>query len=169
MAYSGKKETGPPLMGMQIADVASGSYNSIIGILAAVIHRHKTGQGQYIDISMTDGAIAFNACVAANFLVDSIEPERETLLLNGGSLYDFYETKDKKYMSFGALEVKFFEAFCYAINRPDLIPGGVQTENIEEIKPQMSNCSKQRQEKNGYKYFVIWTCAWNQCCLSPNR
>ncbi len=153
MAYSGKKETGPPLMGMQIADVASGSYNSIIGILAAVIHRHKTGQGQYIDISMTDGAIAFNACVAANFLVDSIEPEREALLLNGGSLYDFYETKDEKYMSFGALEVKFFEAFCYAINRPDLIPGGIQPENIEKIKPQIVELFKTKTREEWVQIF----------------
>jgi alpha-methylacyl-CoA racemase len=42
MSYSGKKQTGPALTGMQIADVASGSNNSIIGILAAVIHRQNT-------------------------------------------------------------------------------------------------------------------------------
>ena len=63
MSYSGKKDSGPSLMGMQIADVASGSYNSIIGILASVVCRNETGKGQYIDISMTDGAIAFNAMV----------------------------------------------------------------------------------------------------------
>ena len=39
MAYSGRKETGPVLTGMQIADIASGSYNSAVGILAAVVHR----------------------------------------------------------------------------------------------------------------------------------
>jgi len=55
-------------MGMQIADVASGSYNSIIGILAAVVYRKETGKGQYIDISMTDGAIAFNAMMGALIL-----------------------------------------------------------------------------------------------------
>jgi len=68
MSYSGKKNGGPSLMGMQIADVASGSYNSIIGILAAVVYRKETGKGQYIDISMTDGAIAFNAMMGALIL-----------------------------------------------------------------------------------------------------
>ncbi len=44
-SYSGKKETRPCLVGMQIADVASGSYNAVIGILAAVVYRNRTGRG----------------------------------------------------------------------------------------------------------------------------
>ncbi|MEA2014730.1 MAG: CaiB/BaiF CoA-transferase family protein, partial [Thermodesulfobacteriota bacterium] len=125
MSYSGKKDTGPSLMGMQIADVASGSYNAIIGILAAVVHRNETGKGQYIDISMTDGAIAFNAMVGGACLVNNEEPGREGFLLNGGSLYDFYETKDVKYVSFGGIEPRFFAAFCRTIGRLDLIESGV--------------------------------------------
>jgi len=108
MSYSGKKNGGPSLMGMQIADVASGSYNSIIGILAAVVYRKETGKGQYIDISMTDGAIAFNAMMGGAYLVDNEEPGRVKFLLNGGSLYDFYETKDREYISFGGIEPQFF-------------------------------------------------------------
>jgi len=61
---------------MQIADVASGSNNSVIGILAAVIHRKDTGKGQYIDISMTDGVMAFNAMTAAAYLGGAAEPKR---------------------------------------------------------------------------------------------
>ena len=63
MAYSGREETGPLLTGMQIADIAAGSNNSVIGILAAVIHRQQTGEGQYLDVAMTDGVMAFNAMV----------------------------------------------------------------------------------------------------------
>jgi len=134
MSYSGKKESGPSLMGMQIADVASGSYNAIVGILAAVIARHATGTGQHIDISMTDGAIAFNALVGGSYLVDGKEFGREDFFLNGGSLYDFYETKDGKYLSFGGLEHQFFSAFCEALDRPDLIPGGVMPPDVERVK-----------------------------------
>jgi Predicted acyl-CoA transferases/carnitine dehydratase len=108
MSYSGLKETGPVLTGMQIADIASGSYNSVIGLLSAIIYRQTTGKGQYIDISMTDGMMAFNAMVGAAFLVDGQEPGPEGHLLNGGSLYDFYETKDRRYLSFGGLEPQFF-------------------------------------------------------------
>jgi alpha-methylacyl-CoA racemase len=134
MSYSGRKESGPSLMGMQIADIASGSYNAIIGILAAVVSRNGSGQGQHIDISMTDGSIAFNAMVGGAYLVDNVEPEREGFFLNGGSLYDFYETGDGKYLSFGGLEPQFFADFCRAIDRPDLISGGVAPQNIDEVK-----------------------------------
>jgi len=124
-------------MGMQIADVASGSNNAVIGILAAVINRLHTGVGQHIDISMTDGMIAFNAMVGAGFLVDGCEPLREKEYLNGGALYDYYKTKDNKYISFGGLEPHFFANFCNAINRPDLIPGGIFPRNIKTIKKEI--------------------------------
>jgi len=68
-SYSGKKDTGPSLMGMQVADYG-GSYNAIIGILAALAHRHVTGEGQYVDVSMTDGMIAFNVTFGAAYLVN---------------------------------------------------------------------------------------------------
>jgi alpha-methylacyl-CoA racemase len=142
MSYSGKKETGPSLTGMQIADIASGSNNAVIGILAAVVHRDRTGKGQHIDISMTDGMIAFNAMFGAGFLVDGKDLARENTLLNGGSLYDFYETKDGHYMSFGGLEPQFFGAFCEIIDMPELIPGGVQPKDGVNIKKRVREIFK---------------------------
>jgi alpha-methylacyl-CoA racemase len=133
-SYSGKKKLGPSLMAMQIADVASGSNNAVIGVLAAVVYRNSTGKGQHIDISMTDGMIAFNALFGAGFLVDGKVPEPESNLLNGGSLYDYYETKDGNYISFGGLEPQFFANFCRVINRPDLIADTVLTKDISKAK-----------------------------------
>ncbi len=137
MAYSGRKTTGPSLTGIQIADVASGSNNAVIGILAAVVHRQQTGEGQHVDVSMTDGVIAFNAIAAAAFFTDGSETCREEGVLNGGSLYDFYETKDGKYLSFGGLEPQFFAAFCKTIGRPDLIPGGVAPRDLDRVKEEV--------------------------------
>ncbi|MBN2079828.1 MAG: CoA transferase [Spirochaetes bacterium] len=137
MAYSGKKKEGPSLTGMQIADVASGSNNAVIGILAAVISRNGTGRGQQIDVSMADGVIAFNALAGNAYLVDGNEPDREGFLLNGGSLYDFYETKDGGHISLGALEPQFFAAFCEGIGRPDLAAAGVFPGNAGEVKRQI--------------------------------
>jgi alpha-methylacyl-CoA racemase len=136
-SYTGKKDTGPTLVGMQIADVASGSNNAVIGILASVIHRNATGKGQSIDISMTDGMIAFNAMYGAGFLVDGVEPGLEGILLNGGSLYDYYETKDGRYISCGGLEPQFFKNFCETIGRSDLIPGSFSPENIDDVKQEV--------------------------------
>jgi crotonobetainyl-CoA:carnitine CoA-transferase CaiB-like acyl-CoA transferase len=148
MSYSGLKDRGPVLSGMQIADIAAGSNNSVIGILAAVFHRQRTGEGQYIDVAMTDGVMAFNAMVGAAYLADGQEMPREGHLLNGGSLYDFYETQDGQYVSFGGLEPQFFAAFCQAIDRPDLIPGQVMTTDLPKIKAEVREIirSKTREE-----------------------
>ena len=84
MSYSGIKDKGPVFTGMYIADIAAGSCNSVIGLLAAVIHREQTGEGQHLDVAMTDGVMAFNAMVGAAFLADGQETKREGHLLNGG-------------------------------------------------------------------------------------
>jgi alpha-methylacyl-CoA racemase len=162
MAYSGRKETGPVLTGMQIADIASGSYNSVVGILAAVVHRQNTGQGQYLDVAMTDGAMAFNAMVGAAFLADGQELDREGHLLNGGSLYDFYETKDHQYLSFGGLEPQFFAAFCRAIDRPDLIPGQVITTDPPQIKHEIREIIRSKTRDEWLEIFEE-----TDACLEP--
>jgi alpha-methylacyl-CoA racemase len=142
MSYSGRKTSGPCLTGIQIADIASGSNNAVIGILAAVIHRQRTGEGQHVDVSMTDGVVAFNAISGAAFLVDGTENRREEGLLNGGSFYDFYETKDGQYLSFGGLEPQFFAAFCETIGRPDLIAGGVMPPELPRVKEEVREALK---------------------------
>ncbi len=137
MSYSGGRSSGPSLTGIQIADIASGSNNAVIGILAAVVHRQQTGEGQHVDVAMTDGVVAFNALAGAAFLVDGTEARRGETILNGGSLYDFYETKNGEYLSFGGLEPQFFAAFCETIGRPDLIAGGVAPPDCDRIKEEV--------------------------------
>jgi crotonobetainyl-CoA:carnitine CoA-transferase CaiB-like acyl-CoA transferase len=137
MSYSGRKESGPSLVGMQISDVAAGSCNAVIGILAALYYRKTTGKGQYIDVSLTDGMIAFNAMTGAGFLVDGVNPEPEGVINNGGSLYDFYKTKDGRYISFGGAEPQFSTNFFNAINRPDLIPEGISPKNVAKVKKEV--------------------------------
>lgn len=161
-SYSGTKAGGPSLFGMQIADVASGSNNTIIGILAAVIYRQNTGKGQYIDISMTDGMIAYNAAFGASLLMDGKEPGREGMFLNGGSLYDYYETKDRQYVSFGGLEPQFFKAFCETIGRPDLIAGGCVRRDLAPVKEQVREIIKTKSRDE-------WTAVFKgvDACFEP--
>ena len=134
MNYSGRKSTGPVLTNMQIADIGVGSLHSVIGILAAVHYRTVTGKGQFIDISMFDGLIPFHAMEGAGFLAGGKEPERESTRLNGGSAYDFYETKDGRYISVGSLEPKFWKNFCECVNLPELIEKTVMPEETENMK-----------------------------------
>ncbi len=134
MGYSGKADTGPTLMGIQVADVA-GSFNTVIGILAAVIHRTKSSEGQHVDIAMTDCLFPYHALTGTRSLSGDREPAYETELLNGGSLYGFFETADEKYLSFGGLEQQFSTEFFKVLGLPDLIEGGVmQFAGLEEAK-----------------------------------
>ena len=87
---------------------------------------------------MADGMIAYNVMYGAGFLVDNKNPTYEDNMLNGGSIYDYYKTKDDKYISVGSLEPKFFSNFCDAINRPDLKPEGACPKNIKQIKKEIS-------------------------------
>ncbi len=162
MAHSGRKDGGPSLTGMQIGDLAVGSMNSIIGILAAVNYRNMTGQGQYIDVSMSDGLVPFNSLDGSNFLVSGQEPKREGELLNGGSLYDYYETKDGGYLSIGSLEPKFFKGLCELIDRKDWIEEGMAPKNLEERKEDLRKIIKSKTKSE-------WQAIFDQedLCIEP--
>jgi len=114
---------GPPVMsGVQMADVCGGGQMCISGILLALLARSKTGKGQFVDISMLDGAISLLAQHAGNFFGDGKEPRRGEMNLNGGyACYNIYRTGDGKYLVLGALEEKFWVEFCKAIGREELI------------------------------------------------
>jgi crotonobetainyl-CoA:carnitine CoA-transferase CaiB-like acyl-CoA transferase len=153
ISYSGRKETGPALTGMQIADIASGSYNAIVGILSAVVSRKASGKGQQVDISMADGTVALNAITAAAFLADGTEPGPEGTILNGGSLYDFYETKDGRHIGVGSIEPPFFAAFCRTIDCPELIAGGIAPPDVEQAKRTVREAIKSKTREEWMELF----------------
>lgn len=161
MSYSGRKETGPVLYGMQIADISS-AQNSVIGILAALNKRNATGKGSYIDVSILDSVIPFNAMAGAGAMMNEINPERERDFLNGGSLYDFYQTKDNKYLSLGALEPKFFERFCKIIGKEEWIEAGCACPDFKKKKEVLRKIFK---EKTRDEWTQIFKDA--DCCLEP--
>ncbi len=125
LSYSGRRETGPPPLGIQVADVGGGAMGALVGLLAAVIHRAATGRGQYVDISMFDMMVAWQAHLISHTLIAEETPAPESMALNGGRVYDLYETADGRWLSVGSLEPKFWEGFCAAIERPDLVAPGL--------------------------------------------
>ncbi len=145
MSYSGRKEQGPGLMGIQVADVGSGSNNTVMAILAAVIYRMTSGKGQHIDVAMVDGLFPYHAVAALRELYDAQECSYETEVLNGGSLYDFYETADGRYIAFGGLEPQFFEAFCTVLGLDDMVEGSVlQFECLQQSKQRIGEIIRTR-------------------------
>lgn len=130
-SISGRKDTGPVLTGIQVADLASGAKNAAIGILAAYIGRTRTGKGDYIDVSITDGVFSMSVFATAGYLAGGREPVRGDLL-SGGALYDFYAAADGGYLSVGPIEQKFFAAFCDCIGCGDIATTGIMNWNNKE-------------------------------------
>ena len=124
-AAAGRRDQGPSLYNFQIADVAGGSMNAVTSILAAIIYRERTGKGQYIDVSMQDSIVPFNSMDGASYFAGGDAPARESGLLNGGGIYDFYETSDGGYVSVGALEPKFWAALCDRLGFTDWRDGKI--------------------------------------------
>ncbi|WP_353168245.1 CaiB/BaiF CoA-transferase family protein [Acinetobacter sp.] len=122
--HCGRQDSGPPPMGIQIADVAGGSLHAVIGILAAVVERQNSGLGQYIDISMTDCVVGLNNMAAAANLAAGQHQHRELEQLNGGTFYDYYATADDRYLSIGSLEPQFMTGLATALELPILLEKG---------------------------------------------
>jgi crotonobetainyl-CoA:carnitine CoA-transferase CaiB-like acyl-CoA transferase len=125
LSHTGRAGSGPPGLGVQVADVGGGSFGAIAGILAAVIQRQLSGVGQMVDVSMFDMALAWNGLAVAEYLAGGENPGFESGLLNGGTLYDTYRTADDRYLAVASLEDKFWRGFCQAIGRPDLADRGI--------------------------------------------
>lgn len=102
----------PKLSGAQIADVGGGSLTALVGILAALYSREKTGKGQRIDISMMHSSLPFLSLYAGILASEGKEPIPGRGLLNGGlPNYNIYQTKEGRYVALGSLEEMFFKTF----------------------------------------------------------
>jgi len=119
-SHCGRADSGPSPMGIQIADVAGGSHHAVMGILAAVIKRQETGEGAFIDISMTDAAFALNAMAGAAALAGGQPQKPESGMLNGGTFYDYYQTRDGRWLSVGSLEPQFSSRLCDTLELGEL-------------------------------------------------
>jgi alpha-methylacyl-CoA racemase len=153
---------GPPVQPAgQIADLGGGALTAAFAILAALRERDRSGEGQLIDISMTDGALSWLAMVAARHLADGEVPERGRLELAGGLIcYRPYACADG-WVTLGALEPKFWAAWCTGVQREDLIeqqferPGSDAHAEVEAIF-----AARTRAEWEQFAQRI-------ECCLEP--
>lgn len=110
----------PVLPPTQIADIGGGSFPAIMNILLALIQRDRTGRGLHIDIAMSDAMFTFAPFAFAELAKRGEVSGSGSMLLTGGSpRYGLYPTRDGRIVAVGALEQKFWEALCDAV---DLAP-----------------------------------------------
>jgi alpha-methylacyl-CoA racemase len=102
-----------------IADMASGLF-AVIAILGALEARRRDGLGCHIDLGIADVAMPLQLFQLA--ALDEVMPQPESTYLNGGAAYyRVYTTRDGHHVMLGAVEPKFWRAFCEAAERSDWI------------------------------------------------
>jgi crotonobetainyl-CoA:carnitine CoA-transferase CaiB-like acyl-CoA transferase len=120
LGLSGEADGPPASSSAQIADLGGGALMAVVGVLIALRERDRSGQGQLVDCSMFDGSLSFLAMLAAEMLAGGQVPRRGGLRLAGGIVcYRPYRCADG-YVTLGALEPKFWAAFCRGVGREDL-------------------------------------------------
>ncbi len=139
LGLTGEPDGRPIQAAGQIADLGGGGLMAAFGVLAALRERDRSGEGQLVDVSMTDGALSWLGMVAAAYLCDGQVPKRGKGQLTGAFVcYYPYEAADG-WVTCGALEPKFWQAFCRGVGREDLIdkqfaaPGSDDWAEIAEV------------------------------------
>jgi len=130
---------GTPIVpNFQIADLLGGALSAVTQILAALWQVSRGGEGRFVDVSMTHATHAHNvvaqvalanenaaASIAGNMAASAARQAPEETragsgLLNGGvPCYNLYRTLDGRWLAVGALELKFWESLCMALDRPE--------------------------------------------------
>jgi alpha-methylacyl-CoA racemase len=139
LGLTGEAGAAPIQSGAQIADLGGGGLMAAVGILAALQEARLSRQGQMVDISMTDGSLAWLVMEAGRYFGSGEVPQRGNIMLSGGIVcYRPYEAADG-WVTCGALEPKFWGRFCQGVDRPDLVekqfekPGSEAHRQIAEV------------------------------------
>ena len=109
----------PQLLGGQVADIA-GSYVGVMGIMAALFKRERTGEGDFVDVALSESAMPFMFVQFVESLAAGLKGGNGTLT-GLAAFYNVYQSSDGKALSLGAIEPKFWANFCNAVGHPEWI------------------------------------------------
>ena len=160
---------GPPVQAAgQIADIGGGALMAAFGILAALRHRDATGEGQFVDVSMADGALSWLAMDAARSLLG--EPQRRGHMELSGAFvcYRPYACADG-WVTLGALEPKFWQAWCAGVGREDLVAHQFDPPGSEAHARGRGGLPARARARTGPRSPASTTAAWSRCSSSRRR
>ena len=107
------EDTAPGWPPVQVADLSAGALGAVVGVLAALLERERTGRGAHLVVSMTHGS---HDLVAHRLGGDPVP----RLLTGALACYRTYATADGRHLTVAALEEKFFTRLCEVVERPEL-------------------------------------------------
>ncbi len=147
---TGEPNEAPKMPGVQLADIAGGSYMGAIATLAALHARTQTGVGQQVDVSMTDAVMPLLSVVYAQFAANNQPQVRGRMPLSGGAPnYNIYQCQDNKYVTLGTLEPKFWGKFCDTIGKPEwkMYMAPQNEEELADYKTRIGNFFFEKTQK----------------------
>src|SRR3954452_24352808 len=137
----------PPAL---VADIAGGSFPAVLNILLALRQRDLTGEGCHLDIAMADAMFTFAWFgLAEGFATGHFPGSQENMLAGGSPRYALYVTADDKVLAVGALEPKFWAAFCHGIGLPERLrddrpdPGATRAPIIALVRRKTADAWRQ--------------------------
>jgi len=143
----GRKQENPLAPVNLLADFAGGSFICAMGIMAALLERSQSGQGQVVDSCMVEGAAYVGSWLfASRKMFVWGQPRGHNLLDSGVHFYETYRTSDNLYMSVGCIEPQFYEVFLAKLGlTEDELP---QFDDFDELKARVAEIflSKTREE-----------------------
>ena len=117
----GLKDDLPAMPNIPFAD-AAGSMMALSAVLMALLRRHATGQGDYIDVAMYDACLSWTPNVMGPVFGEGRHPDPKNMRSFGGSaMYNIYETADGAFLILGGSEIKFATNLLDALGRSDLL------------------------------------------------
>jgi len=154
----------PVIPGVQIADLVGGSMQTVMGILLALVARHRTGEGRHVDVSMYDGVTSLLTIPLAGYRDSGSEPHAGTEMLSGRyACYNLYQAADGRWLAVGALEPKFWTELCRRLACEDLIPLQFD-ESQEAVKSRIANIFQTRPADDWFDQLRD-----SDCCVTPVR
>ena len=127
----------PPVAPLNlVADFGGGSMLVVLGIVAALYERERSGLGQVIDAAMVDGVSILAQMMWTMKATGSLKDQRESFLLDGGApFYRCYETADGGCVAVGAIEPQFFAALLDGLGfTADEVPGQADRDRYDELR-----------------------------------
>ena len=133
---SGRDADGiPALPGATVADIAAGGMHAAMAMLAALMRRERTGDGEYLDVSVADGAIGMMSLYADEHLATGAEPGPGHYILTGRyACYGVYACADGRHLSVAAIEHAFWANLCRELGLERYIDAQTDDAAQDEIR-----------------------------------
>ena len=158
-----RQDGGQPIPGATVADSAAGGMQAVVAILAALLHRERSGEGQFLDVCVADAVLSLMSQQIDEYLAIGTLPGPGSNILTGRyACYDCYPARDGGWVSVGVVEPHFFANLCRALDLEHFIPYQHDDDRQDEIRAAF-------REKFLTKDRDTWVAelAPASCCVAP--